>query len=102
MTDINGIINSLNKVLAMSSIEAEAEVTAIKQHAKLVADKLSIITEDEAKSIIRGMSDPMAIIASELPMVVGLACRDELFNMALTAALIGYYMGKTGDMLEGV
>lgn len=84
--------------------EIDALMEAMKSKAKLVVNKvLDSVTDDELEQIHHALGEVIALyISKNIPFPISIAIERELFEFALLTSSIGYYMGKTGDKLEGV
>ncbi len=88
-------------------VENKAEIDigniALQEKAKLVADKLATLSEDEVQTVYDGIAEVASLgIPKTIPFPFCIEYMKGLFDLCKVMAAIGYYMGKTGDKLDTV
>ncbi len=96
---------ALDKIGKLVENKAETETVNIilREKAKLVADKLATLSEEEFRTIHGGIAEVACLgIPKTIPFPLCIEHMEGLFDLCKVMAAVGYYMGKTGDKLDTV
>ncbi len=87
-----------------SQAEVDIEFEVMQSQAEQLVDKIkSSISVEEMETVHMALSAPMSItLANIMPASLVLLLKEEFREVCMLSAFIGYYMGKTGDKLDGV
>ena len=96
---------ALDKIGKMVENKAEVDISniALREKAKLVADKIATLSEEEFRTIHGGIAEVVCLgIPKIIPFPLCIEYMEGLFDLCQVMASIGYYIGKTGDKLDTV
>ena len=86
-----------------SPAEVDIRITAMRKKVDFIADKLETLSNEDYDTVANAIREVVAFTISKcLPTPINLIFAEDLMNMSLAVAMVGYYVGKTGDKLDGV